>query len=149
MSRHGGVRALCRIAVAAASIAPAGGVLAAPVHAGTAPKPGSDPAVGHQDPADALPPVSQPGGTGHCAVTAVDHDFGNTFGTPPVHHHAHPDVQGHHRHRSPLRALPGHRARPGRRRPAGPLPHRRRGPRGPEGLSPGIGCQCGMAGLSP
>ncbi|MFG3527942.1 hypothetical protein ACGF8B_14500 [Streptomyces sp. NPDC047917] len=35
------------------------------------------------------------------------------------------------------------------RRPAGPLPPRRRGRGGPEGLSPGIGCRRGMAGLSP
>lgn len=82
MSRHRWVRALRRIAVASASITLAGGVLAAPAHAGTAPRPGSNPAVDYQDPVDALPPVSRPD-TAHCAVTAVEHDFGNTLGGPP------------------------------------------------------------------
>ncbi|MFF1838232.1 peptide-N4-asparagine amidase [Streptomyces sp. NPDC058231] len=82
MFRHRWVRALRGIAVASASIALVGGALAAPAYAGTAPIPGSNPAVDYQDPVDALPPVSRPD-TRHCAVTAVEHDFGNTLGGPP------------------------------------------------------------------
>ncbi|MFE2935211.1 peptide-N4-asparagine amidase [Streptomyces sp. NPDC059278] len=82
MFRHRWVRALRRISVVSASIALAGGALAVPAEAGSAPKPGSNPAVDYQDPVDALPPVSRPD-TEHCAVTAVDHEFGNTLGGPP------------------------------------------------------------------
>ncbi|TWG02545.1 hypothetical protein FHX80_11953 [Streptomyces brevispora] len=82
MFRHRWARALRGISMAPASVALVGGALAAPAHAVTAPKPGSDPAVDYQDPIDALPPVSRPD-TKHCPVTAVDHDFGHTRGGPP------------------------------------------------------------------
>lgn len=82
MSPYRWARALRGIFVAAASIALIGGAVAAPAYAGTAPTPGSNPAVDYQDPVDALPPVSRPD-TEHCAVTAVEHDFGYTLGGPP------------------------------------------------------------------
>ncbi|MCX4551617.1 hypothetical protein OG709_08545 [Streptomyces sp. NBC_01267] len=81
MSRHRWIRALRGISTATAAVALVGGVLAAPAYAGSAPRPGSNPAVDYQDPVDALPPVSRPD-TKHCSVT-VDHDFGYTLGQPP------------------------------------------------------------------
>ncbi|MGW7002194.1 peptide-N4-asparagine amidase [Streptomyces sp. NPDC054933] len=70
------------LAALGAAVALALGGLSAPAWAGTAPKPGSNPAVDYQNPVSALPPVSRPA-TRHCTVEVMRHDFGNTLSDPP------------------------------------------------------------------
>jgi Peptide N-acetyl-beta-D-glucosaminyl asparaginase amidase A len=66
---------LAAVTVAVAAVA-AAGIAAPPAHADNAPI-----EVNYADPVTALPPVSRPP-TKHCTVTAMQHDFANSYGQP-------------------------------------------------------------------
>lgn len=73
------LRALALLAALAAALClPVGTASAAPVSSAASP---GKVEINYADPATALPPVSRPD-TPHCTVTAMRHDFANSYGQP-------------------------------------------------------------------